>query len=235
MKRSHLKTGIVFCCLLMNLGVVSSAAPLFDTFASGTNYPSATLHWDAYPDRNLIIGVSIAWSFRIQSQLSRVTQITMDISRAEENSPNLQIAIFADDGGLPAATPIATAFPNPTLALYNQHTSVSYNFNQTPILEPGMTYWLVYAPAFADVYTESNNASYYFATSLLTPFGSAQYRAFGPAPSEWGDWNVLPNEPYPLFRLEGTIVPEPETWALFVLGSVFFWYGARRHRRRLRR
>lgn len=209
----------------------ADTSPLFDTFSAGRNIFNPQFGWYNSTNNGIIRGSSFAWAFQIQTELSRVTQITMDIGRSEEVSANLSVAIHTDEGGQPSLLPIATTTPNPTHTLYLEHASVSYDFEQTAILEPGVIYWLIYAPAITDLYGEAHNADYLFGTSLYNPRTSRAVRIFTEQSLQWSDWSIQADQPYPLFRLDSTGVPEPSTWALLGLGSALFWFAARRCRK----
>jgi len=173
------------------------------------------------------VGRSIAAPFSV-GVAYRLESITVDIGRNIENSPNMQIAIYGDNNGVPALTPITFIHPDPTMT-ESERQSIAYAFTEQIMLEPGTRYWVALEPKVYAVTYQIYNADYGVSSSSVTPGFAARGYTF--ARGDWSDWTFAQNTPPPVFRLDGTLVPEPSTWALLGLGSALFWCAARRRRK----
>ncbi|HMJ88488.1 MAG TPA: choice-of-anchor R domain-containing protein [Candidatus Acidoferrum sp.] len=173
---------------------------------------------------------SIAAPFSFTGTAYELQSITVDIGRnVFENTPNIQIGIFPDDGGHPSLTPIMTYEPNPSLVTSFERQLVSYTFPSQTMLMPNTLYWVAFQPHTVGVASEAYNGEYRLSSSVLPATLAVAARVFENTSS--GDWVVFPNTPQPVFRLDGTGVPEPSTWALLALGTAAFLCAARRRRK----
>jgi hypothetical protein len=141
---------------------------------------------------------------------------------------NLEIALFSNNSGRPGFL-LETIATNPTGigAASAVHTFDSSLF---PVLNGGETYWIVVQPHDRNVADQSQNGSYFWHTAFFQ-LGTVGMRDYDFSANDWGAWNVRNDQPIPAFRIEGTVVPEPSTWALLALGSALFWCAARRRRK----
>jgi hypothetical protein len=206
----------------------SQAAVIYETFGPDPFVRGGNAHTVEYVFGH---GRAVSTPFSFGGSYYELSSITLDIGLAgNENSPNLEIGIYGDVNGFPSLTPLASLDANPTSAA-GQRQSVSYSFTPGNTLLPNTPYWLVLQPHTIAVPTADYDASYFISTSAAVPSGGFAVRTMSyPTSSEWSSWTFF-NGPPPVFRLEGTAVPEPGTWALLALGTAAFWCAARRRRK----
>ena len=209
------------------------AAVIYDTFGPEPYEPGFNSHYIVWGYSELVGGGGIgggrgiAAPFNFSGSYQSPTSITIDVQlNGMQATPNLQVAIHGDAGGTPSLTPITAISPNPNgITLTRQ--ALTYAFSESVVLSPNTPYWLVFQPAVYAVTNEMFNSDYLISSSTYRPTGGVTVRSLPyPESSEWTPW-VYYNDASPVFRLEGTAVPEPAAWALLALGGAGLW-GLRR-------
>jgi hypothetical protein len=199
----------------------AGAATLFDIYGPEPYTPNifvATFGWDHHSDGSSS-GRSMAWAFTLPGNTAQLTSVTLEIGRQEERSPNLQIGIFADAGGYPALAPFFSLTPSPTGVTTVERQAHTFFFPPGVTVEPNRTYWLGFQPHSFSTTDELGDAYYLLSTSVLPP-SQAAVRTFNSGRNAWDDWTVYPNTPFPVLRLEGTVVPEPHITVLLLCGGL---------------
>ncbi len=225
---------IAIASWLLLFGGVSEADTIYSTLGPqpfGSNDLVYDVGWLYSASSAVGGGIGIAAPFFLSTSTYQLNSVTLDIGLTlTERSPNLQIAIYADDGGHPSLIPITTLEPNPSLVmtLVDRRLTTYLWVGQT-ILSPSTLYWLAMQPHTVGVTTEDYNGRYVLSSSVLPPTMPVTRREyFG---GTWHDWTVYPNQLQPVFQLDGTAVPEPSTWALLALGTAAFCCATRRRRK----
>jgi len=224
---------ILFITFAALLGLTSSRADaVYSTYGPDPYTPYFNSHgvgWLFLPG-SPGGGRAVASSFTLTSS-SYVNSVTLDVLHIYENAPNLELAIYPDNGGLPGLTPLTSVEPRPTGTLLNQKQSIEYSFAFRALLEANQQYWFVMQPSTFDTDTENHNAFYFVSGSGVSSFPSPLIRDYNGSVG-WSDWTTYSTYmPAPVFSLNGSAVPEPSTWALLGLGSALFWCAARRRRK----
>jgi len=214
---------------------IARATIIYDTFGPDPYAPGvyvATVTWGNNVAAGSAGGTVFASDFTLTGGPYRLDSITLDFKLGDlERSPNLQIALYPDDNGHPSLNPILTLNPNPTFAT-DQRQIITYSFsNPGSILQSQIRYWLALQPASLNTTDETGNYIYHFSTSTVQPYPTLARRTYDSSAGGWGTWSTFPNTPSIVFRLDGSPVPEPSTWALLTLGSAFFWCAVRRRRK----
>jgi len=229
-----LRTGIIAIVCSFLLSRACQADTIYSTLGPQpymSNSYNYTVGWIYNAPSAVGVGVGIAAPFTFGVSPYQLNAVTLDVGLGlTEQAPNLQIAIYTDDGGHPSLTPITTLEPNPSLVTtFVDRRLITYSWINQTILSPNIAYWLAVQPHSTGGTTEENNALYYLSSSILPQTFPAARRDF--IGGSWGNWTVYPNSPQPVFSLDGTAVPEPGTWALLALGTAAFWCATRRRRK----
>ncbi|MBI5386515.1 MAG: PEP-CTERM sorting domain-containing protein [Verrucomicrobia bacterium] len=217
-KTRILRTGAALLVWLAARQVVQ-ADTIYDTFGPDPYVPNIRLYGISW---SLGSGASYATRFVVGGQDYLLNSVTLDIGRIYENSPNLGIAILADNNGTPGETVLDWIAPNPTGILTQERQPHTFSSSLNPILLANTPYWLSVQPAILNHANDANNVEYLISTPWVT--GLNAIRIFDRATGDWGAWQLSPETlPLPpVYRLDGTVVPEPGVLALAGLGLVLF-------------
>jgi hypothetical protein len=220
-----------FFTLLTTLAVAghTNAAIIYETLGPDPLTPAQDAHVTGW--NHFGFGSSVAAPFSFTDAAYRLDSITLSVRLAgNEAAPNLEIGIYLDSGGFPSLTPVANIYPNPTFITF-QRQLLTYSFAEHEVLAPNTPYWLVLQPRIFGTASEEFDADYSFAMATNLPNGGGAARTLPfpeNSPSDgWATYNGAP----PVFRLDGTAVPEPGTWALLGLGGALLWSATRRRRK----
>ncbi|MBI5386665.1 MAG: PEP-CTERM sorting domain-containing protein [Verrucomicrobia bacterium] len=214
--------------LCFSSGQSAQSDTIYDTFGPAPYVPNIYTYGFNWTSPGS--GVSIATRFVVGGQDYLLGSVTLDIGRYEENSPNLGIAILADNDGVPGETVLDWIVPNPTGILTSGRQPHTYSSSLNPVLLANMPYWLSVQPAILNQLDAADNFYYGISTPWVT--GLNAVRIFDRASGDWAAWQLYPDTLPPVYRLEGTVVPEPSVLALAGLGLALFALAKRRPRPR---
>lgn len=206
--------------LLCLLGQRTSGEVVFDNFGPNDSYDGGSgrsINWVVEsPGSSFNMGMGTAARFQVSGGSYFLSSITLAMGNIYfGGTNNLAISIRADNGGLPTGSLLETVVVHPT-DLTADYLVVTYPSSLEPVLIAGGNYWLIAEPADLNLVNGENNAAFdwYWSGTL----GFAGNRQFNFTTEGWYDWQVFPNTLVPAFRIEGTVVPEPGTLSLLLVG-----------------
>lgn len=209
----------VACLLTACLTTTALGEIVFNNFGPNDSYDGSSgkgITWGILsPGAAENLGVGQATRFQITGTSYSLSSVTLAIGYPLGVN-NLSISIYEDGGGLPSSSLVETLVSNPT-NITNPSQMVTYSSSLEPVLFGGQSYWLVVQPVDLNLLNGANNAAYsWFWSGTL---GYQGYRDFNFAADEWNAWQVSPDDLVSVFRIEGTLVPEPNTWELLLLSA----------------
>lgn len=207
---------LAIAILLAGAPSAAHAAVLYE-LAPASPFEAGSLFSDREEPREAASAVSLA-------ETSRVSQVTwwggystLDEIPDQSSSP-FEIRFFADIGGAPAATPIASAAVTALVSPFPA-ALVQFEFTATlpePVLLPGgTTLWL----SILDVDSTYPTAIFTWRKSTEAGFSYSRTSDAFPWTATWGTASV---------RLEDSVVPEPGTAVLAALGLAGLGLAGRR-------
>jgi hypothetical protein len=210
-------SGLVLC------GSILKADVLYTNFGPGTTYTDSS----GVIVSNGSVETSVAEELPVLSSSYDLSSIEF-VASTETPSPSnsVTVGIYADNGGVPAATALETITLTGQLALFDGSLSpvLTATSVTNPLLAAGSQYWLVM----------DGPASEYLVWDLNSMLTVGYLETNGTA----GEWRNSPNpfasETNGVFEVDGTLVsgattaPEPRTWMLMAGGFGLIFGLARR-------
>ena len=211
-------SGLALCSSLLKADVIYSNFDSAYSYSDG----SGVIVADGSKDYSVAEELTV---FTNNYDLSSIEFVAS--SQSPDPSNTVSVSIYADNGGVPAATALETITLTGQLAPFNGSLSpvLTETSLTTPELYSGLSYWLVMDGAPSE--------------SLVWDLNSTGTSGYLETDGTAGNWVDSPN-PYTsetngVFEIDGSIVPtpEPQAWLLIAGGLALTFCLARRRQQRL--
>lgn len=172
--------------------------------------------WNVYEvDSYINLGQSVAIPFSVSGKDYSFASLTLALGNFSGTN-NLKISIVQDNSGTPTGPVVEVLATHPS-NIVSHEMLVTYDSLLNPVLSNGRSYWLVAEPEVVDAGSTANNA--WFGWYAGQAGGTVYLQDFNFSQSSWNPWLAYLNEILPAFRIEGTLVPEPSSVGLLILGA----------------